>query len=419
MKLKTLTAVCALAFSGHALAIAPTVTPDLTLYLSGASAQLNTLEAISESLFQAGTIDNYTDQTTAIPGVSYRGVYGKLKAGVAPDVGGSRNVLIIERASGGSYQGVGPLARAEAIAFLKVNAAACSTTGAAYPLPTYKCSGTSNIVPDLGVSDVEPALFSGLNLPAGQTPLNETELSNITSKSEYQVIMGIAATTNLSVNSLTRAQISGILAGTVTDWSTLGLPAGPVIVQTRGAGSGTKSASNAYFLNAPCGDSVGANVPAAGAQGDPINFSVPTIVENSSAGNVLKGLTATAAKGQRAIGILSREATLGANTKWLQIGGVDGTVANAKTGAYDYFYAQSIQFRNTEVNGVPAPSAPMQSMIDAFIEQATNPAITTTLPGVLLDPLVNAPGDFPAYSAFIGNGTRLGNSCAPLQLQEF
>lgn len=430
MRLKALITVIALAISSHALAIKPDVTPDLTLYISIPDLDTAYLyhDILSDrrnaffGLFQRGTVDIYTHELGNEDYPYYplsKAIYGKLRPGIADGVGGSRNVLLIQKFSrSDSIIDTFRMARAEPTSnYLNIGPYNCTATGKVYPEDTYTCTGfKNNAVTDIAASSLEPALFVGNNLPNGIHPLNEIELSNITSRTTYQRIMGIAATKNLSVSSLTRAQIASILSGSITDWSSIGLPAGPIIVHTQQAGTGAKAAANAYFLNTPCGDAIGAALTPAGGQGDPINFSIPTVVENSSPEWLLRGLTATAAKGQRAIGIVSREHTLGANTKWLQIDGIDGSTANAKTGAYDFFYVQSFQYRNTDVNGVPAPTTGKENLIREIFETINYPGQYHG-EGRLLDPYLVY--QYPDWSAYFGKGSRLGNTCSPLQIYEF
>jgi len=423
LKLKALTAACALAAAGQAFAAAPVPgdTPALTFFLSGSSAQFDTLQALADALFQAGNITHITDQASGTAaGSSYRAYFGLSQNAIGTLPAGSK-ILIIDRGSGGSYQGVGPLARGQAITTMLVNGS-CTTTGGTYPTPSYRCTGTTSLVPDLGVSDEEPTLFTGANLGAGQTALTATELGSITINPEFQVVIGVPLTNTLysqlvsargSAN-LTRGEIAGLLDGTIQDWSDLGLPAGPVTVETRAAGSGTKAASNAFFLNTPCSaDGIG-YAPAQGTKG--VSY---TVVENGSSGAVQSSLDADEAAGYRAIGVLGIEYTpSGHSYKWAQIDGASaGSTSFDKTdaisGKYAYFVTQSIQYRSNATGNQLA-------MINAFINAATDPHnVIGTVDGILLDPVISGSyiGD-PTYGAYVTAGTRFGHTCSPLQLEE-
>ncbi|HUO44291.1 MAG TPA: substrate-binding domain-containing protein [Burkholderiales bacterium] len=426
LKLKALTAACALAAAGQAFAAAPVPgdTPALTFFLSGSSAQFDTLQALADALFQAGNITHITDQATgSAVGSNYRAYFGLSQNAIGTLPAGSK-ILIIDRGSGGSYQGVGPLARAQSITTMLVNSGCSSITGTTYPTPTYRCTGTTSLVPDLGVSDEEPTLFTGVNLGAGQTALSPSELGSITINPEFQVVIGVPLTNTLysqlvsargSAN-LTRAEIAGLLDGTIQDWSDLGLPAGPVTVETRAAGSGTKAASNAFFLNAPCSSDGTSYAAAQGTKG-----STYTVVENGSSGAVQSSLDADEAHvpPYRAIGVLGIEYTpTGHSYKWAQIDGASaGSTSFDKTdsisGKYAYFVTQSIQYRSNATGNQLA-------MINAFINAATDPHnIIGTVDGILLDPYISGSyiGDV-TYGAYVTAGTRFGRTCSPLQLQE-
>jgi hypothetical protein len=112
MKLNKLALACAMTLAaGQALAHGPSVTPDLKVFISGSSALQGALGKIAEGMMTAGTIDVYYD--TASNGSNYRAYFGTVSGtGTALD---GKKVLLQDRAAGGSFQGVGPLARAQAI----------------------------------------------------------------------------------------------------------------------------------------------------------------------------------------------------------------------------------------------------------------------------------------------------------------
>ena len=413
MKLKFLAAAVPALLAAQAHAIAPSVTPAATLYVVGANALYSTLGAISESLFQPGTINVITDQSNGTPGVNYRSYYGTLKAGVAPSVGGSRNVLIVDRGQGGSYYGIAPVARSQSIPFQNVNSSCTAVAGAVYPNPTYVCTGTVNAVPQLGVSDQEPTLYSLGNVPSGSidgfpnAALSPTELASLTIQPEYQVLLGVALTNNVGLTNLSKAQVAAILTGNYTDWSQLGLAAGPIILQSRGAGAGVLAGANAYFLNYPCAVGYQGNLSPAPAQGD--GSTVFSVIANSTNPGIVTALDADYAAGKRAIGLLGLEYQPGASDhyQFVSINGAAPTQANAVNGTYDFFFTNSIQYRTA------TPAGPTLDLINAFIGGSTNPAVVLSTPGTALDPTLNSDSTYAAQTTL---GTRFGNSCAPLQL---
>ena len=420
MKLRTLAAGLALASAGTAHALPPAGPYDLDVFISGASAQQLTLGALATSLFQAGTIDVFFD--TASAGRDYRAYSGTV-AGTGTALDGKK-VIIHNRALGGSYQGVGPVARAQAISRMNVSAATCTAEANPATPQTYNCTGTVNDVPDAGVSDVEPGLFVGINLPAGQTPLSGGELASLNVQPQLAVIFGIAVTNNTGIDNLSRSQITSLLTGSYSDWSQVNPSiSGEVVVQRRGPGSGTQASANAYFSGFPCTTDFIAPLDASAG---------PNVVENSSTGNVVNGLNAAFNAGRLAIGLVPTERSPGPNDRWhfVDIDGIDplsGVAAGAPytparsltatSGQYDYYVEQTFQSRNKAVNGVPAPSGLLATFINVFVPRSGDPAIieseqllgVAALPGNGYDPTAFDPG-------LVMKGTRQGSTCRPSQL---
>ena len=434
MKQNIVAATLALAFAGHAYAVAPTVTPDLTLYVGGGAEQNNVFETIAKSLFTPGTIDYYTDQADNSKGRAFRAVYGKLAAAAGSLPAGS-NVLIVYRSLGGVFaNGIGPLVRGQTLPYYKIigNATLISAGGN----PPYRITNTSLTdpkAPDIGLANEELALFTGLNLPAGTTPVTPAELSKVTSQPLYDVVNGIAVTNNLATqrpNGFSKAEIAGILSGNIVDWSQIGLPAGDVILIDRNFGSGAKAAANQYFLNAPGGLAFGGTVDPInlnGDVGDPVNYGEYTVRTEPSAGNVPGVLDGVFAKGKRGIGILGLENLPTGSSNW-QFTSIDGgsvgtttfNKAQAISGRYDYFYQASINTRNSAVNGqrFNQSGTAWGAVIAAFTNKALDPAVITTVPGTILDPITFPVTGNATLDAFRAKGTRFGNSAAPLQLVE-
>ena len=418
MKLNKLAIACGLAvaaISSQAMAHGPAVTPDLQVFISGASAQQNTLGKIVEGMMTAGTIDVYYD--TASNGKDYRAYFGTVSGtGTALD---GKKVLIHNRAKGGSFQGVGPVARAQAITRMAVDAG-CSATGAAFPAATYKCTNTVNAIPDAGVSDVEPAMFRDNNLPAGELALNDTEMARLTVSSQNAVVMGIAVTDNFPLTSLSRSQITSILSGAYRTWDQVNptLPAQGITVERRAPGSGTQASANAFFGGNPCVPA-GAIPLAGAADSDPATGY--TVVENGSTGNVKSALTALAVAGKMGIGLVSLENVPVAGTdKWhhIAIDGVAATEQNAWNGKYDYFVEQTFQYRNAAVGAVPAPSVLAQAFLDTFSTRSGDQAVLSGLTGAAALPTLATPVLDVAGNVTNGvmKGTKLGNTCQPTQL---
>lgn len=316
MKLKQLSLLCAVAcaaFAGQANAqvagsAAQAVVDDANangrvVFISGASAVQGGLGQIAQTLF-TGTNYYFTGSSDS----DYRAYAGKLAVAAGGWPAGS-NVIIINRAKGGSVQGVNPVARAESIESLNVSTAGCAT-GAGTSASPFVC-GLNTRVPDAGVSDVAPALFDEAANTEGepaQPELNAAELATLTATPLYGLAFGVPVTKNLPLFHLNKSALSAIMTGNLGTWNTVdaSLPESDIVVCRRVNGSGTQAVANLYYGNYPCGTDV--NFPADRYITEVWNdvtrtFTVegntgaPVVIENSTSGDVRTCLdTAVAAK---------------------------------------------------------------------------------------------------------------------------
>ena len=322
VKAKLMSAACAsalAAFSGAASA--QFATPDVTIFVSGASAPQNTIQAVADSLFEAAGKFVYFDSGAAgltDDGALHRSYFGTIKAGPGVPAGlVGKTARIDNRARGGSVFGVNPVARAEAIENMEISATNCPTIISGI----YRCNtpvtGTNLQVPDAGVSDVAPRFFlDPLNVEFGSTQLTPAEGAVLEVQPLQGLGMGIVATSNVpNTTVFTRSNYLKLLNGVVFDWNKINgaIPAGTgVVVCRRANGSGTQTSYNWYMNNFPCGsgvvsgasgapnpltmaDSSGGYERFSGTAADPdIVFADPagvTVLENSSSGNVRDCLT--------------------------------------------------------------------------------------------------------------------------------
>ncbi|MGZ8946303.1 MAG: hypothetical protein ACXW1W_12860 [Methylococcaceae bacterium] len=337
----------------------PVINPADTniLYLSGASAAEKFIEGVmTNSLVPAADricdsskkIYKFQD-TAATSQYAYLCERATTNASVPSN---KANILIYKRSAGGSAFGVSPIV-AEAngdvasatIAFLKINSACSVTTPAgAGALTKVSCAynpadPTSYVshIPDFGISDVDPAQFTGSNAPinsatnAPYANVTAADVAKLTVKSASAVAFGVPVTKNLyfalqaaqkslgkvpstcvvgdeteaCMPSLSSAQVASIHAGKVIDWNqlkvgTVGLfdwvttnasayLPGTAYLHTcrRENGSGTQAQSNIKFLADPCAGAVG-TPPAtdAVAQGAGEGDGLAMVHENNASGNV-------------------------------------------------------------------------------------------------------------------------------------
>jgi ABC-type phosphate transport system substrate-binding protein len=212
--------------------------------------------------------------------------------------------------------------------------------------------------------------------------------------------------------SLTKEQVAALMKGSIGEWSdvqyggvpltaTAGISAPAdtrVTICRRTNGSGTQAQLNANFLNKPC--ALSADSPAVdnttctdtkGNANPALPFCAPgyatttatsagTVIvhENSGSGDVTECLDQLQAANRWAIGVQSMEKD---STEWsfIKINGEEPTLENVATGNYFDWAATTIQWRNTTVNGVPAPSGDMLTILNAIRVEAGKPAVLDAL----------------------------------------
>ena len=404
-------AISAAVISAPVFALSPTTTPDIEIFMSGASAQDKSIAALFSDVCVAGTLDVFKDNG-AKPGKAHSAYFctvdtaqvnGGTPGFVNPDV------LLHKRSAGGSAQGVNPVIDEVAIDAMTINNGNCTETAAGSQ--SWLCSianpgDTVPVVSDAGVSDVNPELFVGANTPLGQSPVNASEVATkmevrgaaaltfntpVTTalRNALQVAQGltVGADDEANMPSLSKSQVASLMQGQVNRWTSFlvnGTPlttvagvTGPtspnVNVCRRVNGSGTQAQMNAKFLHYPC--TAGAPVPAA-APGNP--FVGPVITENSGSGDMSVCLDNANAAGNWAIGIQSTEknADLADGYRFIKIDGVAPTLENAANGSYMDVAELTYQWRKPEFNG---PDGTMLNILETIAANAASPATLATV----------------------------------------
>lgn len=363
------TAILAVLASANAQAAAvtgPTIDPSTTttLYIGGASAQRTYIqEAVTGTAGSGITLaaqDKLCDTTQPIywwgdnngtnaAGKNYDAWYCTKQPSNTALASAKAHLLIHKRSAGGSDFGVAPIVNPQNIGFLNIANSNCTDNGTSTVggISTVQllCSSSTlvNATPDLGVSDVDPGKFVGLNVTAGSingTPfsaIKASDLAKITVKSTSTVVFGEQVTSHL-FNALQQAQIAtGYLAagcagqhteaclpslssatiaalhtGAAFDWDLiqvgntgLGLyswasandaadaPAvSSVHIVRRANGSGTQAQHGIHFLSYPCDTTAASATLPANDNGQSEGVEGYVIHEASSAGNVNASLKA-------------------------------------------------------------------------------------------------------------------------------
>lgn len=381
-------------FSGAASAYAPGDFYDYTLRISGASAQDSAIQSLLTGSICTANTDLYafsksnsdyraiSCQTTA---AKVAGLTDVDPDGAGPlSADGAIKILVLKRSHGGSALGVQPLARDMAISHIDLST--CTAGGASVSGYTYNCTGLTSVKSDVGVSDVDPAIFKGDNTPAEvdavaagvNFPMTSADVARLEVKSAAALIFGVPATLNFRdalqdamilngtlantcddsaaardteacMPSLSKSAIASVLTGAIADWSSLGVPNLALPVDTapkicrRVNGSGTQATFNVKLLDNPCKGSAAASMLA----GDGTN-----VFENSTSGDVRTCLNTQNAAGNYAIGLLSMETKPSAslNFRYIKIDGVSPSLQNAAEGKYPIVVEQTFQWRKSTVS---------------------------------------------------------------------
>ena len=443
--LKTSYLACSIAVAlgtSAAHAVVPTTAPGLIVYSGGGSAEPQPIETAFCRLFN--NVDDYSDLQKS-PSGSYLILYGTAINAIGSIPAGT-NVLYFYKFNGGSYANGGiPQAGSQSAAgtaqqlnypttasvlgtasLLTAGTQGTVCTAAQKGLPTFGYTPTlgNNQIPDFGVTDVEVSLFASFNNPT-TLPLVSVGSPSVA----YDLVEGVAVTNSLftgvgptgatltGINkktNFTRAEVAGILSGTITDWHDVyadnGSPVAPagsgIILIDRNVGSGTKAGGTSYFLGFPglgsraltpnsVSNAAGTGNGAGGVNGagyGPTLQKVQTsqdVLDTSSAA-VVSDLTTANNNSLLAIAILSvdnppalNQSTGGNPYDFTKINGVamDGNTStdningamgssyiNVINGSYDFFYQVNFNERSGFSTGAPANNAAFAAGLKAAMQ---------------------------------------------------
>jgi ABC-type phosphate transport system substrate-binding protein len=183
-------AAATVSFSQATFAHAPSVVPDLEIWMSGATAQDKNIENLFDNNCVAGTKDVFRNAGSN-PGNAHRAIFctvdstkvsGLSKNGVGV---ATAKVLFHKRSQGGSAQGVNPLIDGVAIDHMVINNTVggvpnCTLTATAneWTCLNTRAGDLAPRVSDMGASDVEPTLFFGPNKPSNAKAVTQLAASN-------------------------------------------------------------------------------------------------------------------------------------------------------------------------------------------------------------------------------------------------
>lgn len=388
------------------------------------------------------------------------------------------DVAFFKSDAGGSGQGVYPVILNSPRAQVKTDPTSCTNpnvtvSGVSTPNPAVAdtqytgCANDSVLrSPQVGVSDEEPTLFAGINVPTDDTydetvlqsndlvsvPVAQTVFAVAVNRNLYealQTVQGIAGIAGCAVGStaeacmpsIGKAQAATLFGGFAPDWGVLGVasPSNQINICRRLPGSGTQAAANRFFLEFPCNaaalppaDYTASTVPvsqlAANASATDItnyiNANVKNVAgnvfvfEGPGTGNVVSCLNQAQAVGGYAIGHVSKENLIGTDWRHVKLDGIAPNRDNAKAGKYDYLFESTVQYSAATY---AALTANQQKFISGLQVELGKPSSLAKLSVSSQEGVAALPNGAIPYGTgntderkFYSRVSRNGNSCSPV-----
>jgi hypothetical protein len=427
-------AACMAFGSGSALALAPTETPDIEIFLSGATAQDGNVGELFKDICQANTLDTFYDGPTGTAGSRHRAYFCTLDTSKVTGLSTSNPKVLLHKTStsgsvGGSGIGVNPVMLKQAVDAMSIKNGNCVAPTGTEAFWRCRISQTGDLiqqVPDAGVSDVNPELFTGPNTPTGVAPVDAAKVAKLLDvRSGGALVFNTPVTLNLR-NALQKAQIAtgdlptdctvgaetekcmpslgknliaSLMTGQVGSWDKVKVVkadgssqpltdfAGAneitdqkVYICRRTNGSGTQATINAKILNAPC--TAGAVNPLETSN----DFTGPVVKINAGSGNVDDCLvdfnagsnTSTQnASGVKAWAIAVQSTERNKNEtkpyRFVKIDGAAPTIQNAASGRYGVVAEVTYQWLKSG-----GPTGDKLKVIQKIATDAGRPSIIAT-----------------------------------------
>lgn len=388
------------ASQSFALGIAASKAATLKLNVSGATAADIQFANYITQVCTPGTLDTFRN-----PADNSRAFSCSIAAGEIAGVAGGTSALF-RKESGGSATGVTPIINNTTLNGIDLDTCVLSATP-----NLWTCSNTTIQVPaELGISDVEPELFTITANSIG--PITDPNgVGQLTVSSVNAQTFGIVVTPDLrnalqgaqgltvgsddvsQMPSLSSAIIANIFSARMANWSTLVNDSGVALNATgagqqtvsnavevcmRAPGSGTQAQFNAFYMGNSCAyrgasnfQFVGLGTAADGngivndivrRQVGPVLSPPPYIHHGVGSSDVGKCMTQIAAANRTAIGVQSLEKVAETltdrnNFKYIAVDGVAPTLENVQAGLYRNWASLSIQWRNDVLSGIKLGAA--------------------------------------------------------------
>jgi len=430
-------AVAAAMASGYAGAAVPTLAqanaPTAALVMAGSSAAASAVGTAIEKDLCGGAANTLIASSKGGSGNFLAfSCFTATAITTTPTLPANTLVTIYYRTEGGSVVGALPVVSNKAIKRLNLGDASC---GVVTNVATCTVSGTTStsgttdswtgaVVADtvqLGVTDVEPGQLIGADFPSNYSAAafgtaTAAQLKALSTSKLFGQIFGLVVNKSgesFSTVNLSKEAAANILLGNFSDWANVpdaltgaaisSAPA-PITRINREPGSGTRTATNIFFLNYQCGTQN--SIPP--VAGETLNFSTG---DELTAANAVPGAIAYASIDQ----ILNPSN----GTKWtnLVLATIDGVTPSslaAATGRYGFWYEATL----VPETGVAGGSLSISNFLQSDLPKlATAPSVPDiiVIPGVggnaaTVPPTSN--GGTGTAQIYVNPYTRAGNSCA-------
>lgn len=434
MKLtKIALAVSAVTLSGSAFALSSSTTSyDIDLLVSGATAQENQIEAAFFGYCDLGTADKYT-----IDNDDKRG-WAITCTSNSSAPGGAGLDMILRKQNGGSSDGVEEPSFGQNLDVVAVDTACTASTLLENGVQDHDCPNDETIPTQVGISDVEPALFAAtINGPKAvnasatwaiaPSPTNVSTFGVVVSPGLYralQTAQGLNTANNTTGNnvanmpSLSSALVANLMAGNVPEWSLLNDAGGPITASAgltsekvnlcvRKPGSGTQAQFAAFYLQNPClgagGKAFALDSDNSITSGSGFTYPAPNlygfekpgphVFYNDGSSDLGRCMTHVAARNAWAIGFQAVEKVAEDDTskndyKFVKVDGVAPTLENVAAGLYRNWSSPSYQVNSNATGAELTLATDLLAKLRAKADVEVN---NNTFKPVAYDPLVNIP----------------------------
>ncbi len=443
---KFITATSLLSLSLPSVALVPGTPeegswPHMDIYVSGSSSMDKQLNWIMKNkICQLGTLDKFTDDKSRPEGNKYSayycrvGSYGPSSWGNSLYLSSTYNLMLYKSSAGESFGGVGPVADALPISQLKVRDTPysgnnCGPSPFGYdvaphytsiPVPMWFCYPnyiTTDKVPDMGISDLEPALweklgnsFTKANLITNALNVNTFGIAvTVALRNALQTAQGLPSGSELAADqpNLSRIQVASLLQGRITSWDQfkvngVGLPAASLVapVNTRVqicrglATAGVQAQVDVFFNHFPCGgkyktgqDTTSFSNPSDGKMADDNLNPLPTtralIHTQDTTSGISDCLSVLQDANALAVGPLPLEKS-SAKHRFVRIDGALPTLKNVADNTYGDWFTSTINWRS--YTSPLAPTGDKLKVLEAIQSLFTDPDVLASANSFLTQP---------------------------------